>query len=207
MKSKLLLSIFLFTSCLMANAQLPYSKLMGLSYEELEAGHFKYDSNKNQFVLKKSNGLNKTANILSAVNGTTADIKPHQDDYIVVRQEGDSGVSYLSVIFYKDETFHDIQTWLVENNIDILETNSGKLIIQKFNYEDYAIVLEIEKVIVSSTTGKTTAMAKSFDESYNVYTYTIYTGVEPASKWHDKEKAKKAKRDAKGKKSSLDDIM
>ena len=207
MKSKLLLLIFLFTSCLMANAQLPYSKLMGLSYEELDAAHFKYDLKKNQFVLKKDNGLNKAVNVLSAINGATADIKPHQDDYIVVRQEGDAGVSSLTVTFYKDETFHDIQTWLVENNIDVLETNSGKLIIQKFNYEDYAIVFEIDKVSVSTTTGKTSAMTKSFDESYNVYTYTIFTGIEPSSKWHDKEKAKKEKRDAKGKKGSLDDIM
>jgi len=146
-------------------------------------------------------------NVLSAIGGQSADIKPHPDDYIIVMQKGKNAVSSLTVIFYKDETFHEIQTWLADNNIDVLETNSGKLTMQKFNYEDYSIELDIEKIGVSTTTGNTAALAKSIDESYNIYTYTIYTGIPPYSKWHEKQANKKAKRDEKGKKKELDDLM
>lgn len=205
---KILLSLFVFFSTSLGiNAELPYSKLLGLSQDGLKEGHFKYDKNKNQHVLRKSNGLNNTINALSAVSGTTADIKPHPDDYYIVLQNGENSVSSLTVTFFKDETFHEIQTWLADNNIEVLETNSGKLTIQKFNYDSYSIVLNIEKKSITSTTAKTSALTKSIDESYNVYTYTIYTGVPPFSKWHQKESAKKAKNDAKGKKKNLDDLM
>lgn len=130
-------------------------------------------------------------NVLSAIGGQSADIKPHPDDYIIVMQKGKNAVSSLTVIFYKNETFHEIQTWLADNNIDVLETNSGKLTMQKFNYEDYSIELDIEKIGVSTTTGNTAALAKSIDESYNIYTYTIYTGIPPYSKWHEKQANKK----------------
>lgn len=207
MKKILTTLLLAFITLCTVNAQLPYSKLLGLSEDGLKEGHFKYDKNKNQYVLKKSNGLNSTMNVLSAIGGQTADIKPHPDDYVIVLQEGKEKVSSLTVVFYKDETFHEIQTWLADNNIDVLETSSGKLTMQKFNYEDYAVELDIEKVGVSTTTGNTAALAKSIDESYNIYTYTIYTGVLPYSKWHEKQAGKKAKRDEKGKKKDLDDLM
>ena len=207
MKKILTILLLAFIAAGSINAQLPYSKLLGLSEEGLKEGHFKHDKNKNQYILKKSNGLNNTMNVLSAIGGQSADIKPHPDDYIIVMQKGKNAVSSLTVIFYKNETFHEIQTWLADNNIDVLETNSGKLTMQKFNYEDYSIELDIEKIGVSTTTGNTAALAKSIDESYNIYTYTIYTGIPPYSKWHEKQANKKAKRDEKGKKKELDDLM
>ena len=207
MKKILTILLLAFIAAGSINAQLPYSKLLGLSEEGLKEGHFKYDKNKNQYILKKSNGLNNTMNVLSAIGGQSADIKPHPDDYIIVMQKGKNAVSSLTVIFYKNETFHEIQTWLADNNIDVLETNSGKLTMQKFNYEDYSIELDIEKIGVSTTTGNKAALAKSIDESYNIYTYTIYTGIPPYSKWHEKQANKKAKRDEKGKKKELDDLM
>lgn len=205
MKKILFLMMAVFS--LSAGAQLPYLKVLKLSKQELEDGHFKYDKNKNQYVLRKSNGLNSTMNVLNALNGTTADIKPHPDDYVITLQQGENEVSSLTVVFYKDESFHDIQTWLADNNIDVLETNSGKLVIQKFNYEDYSVELDIEKIGITAKTGRTNALSKSIDESYNVYRYTIYTGVPPFSKWHQKEAEKKAKRDEKGKKKDIEDLM
>ena len=205
MKKILFLMMAVFS--LSAGAQLPYLKVLKLSKQELEDGHFKYDKNKNQYVLRKSNGLNSTMNVLNALNGTTADIKPHPDDYVITLQQGENEVSSLTVVFYKDESFHNIQTWLADNNIDVLETNSGKLVIQKFNYEDYSVELDIEKIGITAKTGRTNALSKSIDESYNVYRYTIYTGVPPFSKWHQKEAEKKAKRDEKGKKKDIEDLM
>ena len=209
MKMKRFLSVFLMAiiAFASASAQLPYSKLLHLNKGELKEKKFKYNDEKNQYILKKRNGLNTTLNIISALDGEEADIKPHPNDYTIVLQKGKEETSFLSVTFYKDVSFHDIQTWLVENNIDVIETNSGKLTKQKFNYNDYAIELTIEKVGVSTTTERTFSKSKSFDDSYNIYNYTIYTGVEPYSKWHEKEAAKKAKKESKGKKKDIDDLM
>ena len=49
---------------------------------------------------------------------------------------------------------------------------------------------------------------KNVDESYNKYSFIIKTDVEPWSEYLEKKAAKKAKRDAKGKKKkSVDDLM
>lgn len=207
MKKLVLATLVLFCLSTLAHSQLPYLKLLDLPKEKLKENHFKYDSDKNRYVLRKSNGLNSTMNVFNALGGATADIKPHPDDYIITRQEGKDGVSYLEAVFYKDDAFHTIEAWLTENNIEVIETNSGKLMIQKFKFETMDVELRVETIGITATTGRTNALVKSKDESYNVYTYTIYTGIEPFSKWHEKQAKKKKAREDKGKKSDLNDLM
>lgn len=202
----LCVSLFMVFGC--AYAQLPYSKMLNLSNDELKEKSFKYDSNKNQYKMSKTNRTNQTMNVLSAIGGATADMKPHQEDYTIVVQKGAGDkISSLSILFYSDDTFHNLATWMAENDIKPIETNSGKLTITKFNYDNKFIELTTEVVGIKTTTTNTFASAKSFDESYNIYTYTIYTDVEPESKWHTKEAKKKEKNKLKGKKEDLDDLM
>jgi hypothetical protein len=68
----------------------------------------------------------------------------------------------------------------------------------------------MEQHIVSRTSSRTAdrRTVKNVDESYNEYTFIIDTGIEPWSKYLEKQAAKKAKRDAKGKKKqSVDELM
>lgn len=188
-------------------AQLPYSKMLNYDENQLKENKFKYDKDKNQYVLNKSNGLNNVSNVLNAIGGTTADIRPHSDDYRIIIQYGETGVSYLQAIFYNDNAFLNIQNWITENNINFIESTTGKKIIQTFDYDNYKVEIYVEKVGISTTTGKTSALAKSIDESYNIYSYTINTGIPPSSKWHEKEAAKKEKADAKGKKKDIEDLF
>lgn len=206
---KFLSTFFILTLVSVNNfAQLPYSKILDLSEPELKERKFKYDSKKNQFVLTKSNKTNKTINILSAVGGATADMRPHKEDYKLTIQKGVRGATaYLSVIFHDDEAYHNIQTWITENGIEPIESRSGKLELQRFEYDGYHIELAVETVSVQTVTRNTNAAAKSFDESYNIYTYTIDTGVPPASEWHAKERKKKEKKQLKGDKSDINDLM
>lgn len=185
---KLLLFFLLLPS--LTFAQLPYSKMLSYDENKLKESKFKYDKEKNQYILNKSNGLNNVSNVLSAINGTTADIRPHSEDYKIIIQYGETGVSYLHAIFYDDNAFLNIQNWLTENNINFIESTTGKKIIQTFDYDNYKVEIYVEKVGISATTGRTTALTKSIDESYNIYSYTINTGIPPSSKWHDKEAAK-----------------
>lgn len=99
-------------------------------------------------------------------------------------------------------------TWAQDNGADLLETTSGKLTEHQFNYEDYNLELSLYVNGVQTTTTHTAAAAKTKDESYNTYHFTIYTKNPPVSDCLTKEAAKQAKRDAKGKKKkSVDDLM
>jgi hypothetical protein len=68
----------------------------------------------------------------------------------------------------------------------------------------------MEQHIISRTSARTAdpKTVKNVDESYNEYEFMIKTDVKPWSKRLEKEAAKQAKRDAKGKKKqSVNDLM
>ena len=112
--------------------------------------------------------------------------------------------------FYKDETYHKILTFLKDNGQNLVETTSGKLTKHQAIHGDYELELNMEQHIISRTSARTADQktVKNVDESYNEYCFIIKTGVEPWSKSIEKEAAKQAKRDAKGKKKqSVDDLM
>lgn len=190
--------------------EFPYGKMLKMSEDELIEAKFKYNKDRNQYVLTKSNGLVATANVLNAMNGTYADMKPHKDDYKVVIQQGElNDVSSISITFYDDEVYHSILTFANDKGKDLLATNSGKLDKLQFNYGDYAFVLDMKREGIQATTSRTnSALVKTRDESYNIYSFSIYTGVEPFSDWLTKEALKQKKNDEKGKKKqSAADLM
>lgn len=109
-------------------AQLPYSKMLSYDEKQLKEKKFKYDKDKNQFVLNKSNGVNNVSNVLSTINGSNADVGPHSGDYKIIIQYGESGVSSLQAIFYDDNAFMNLENWLTENNINFIESTTEKKI-------------------------------------------------------------------------------
>lgn len=204
----LLACIFSTSLCAQIESEFPYSKLLKSSESVLKEAQFKRDENRNQWVLEKANGLQTTANVLSALAGTSADIKPHIDDYQIIIQGAEEGVALVQVKFYNDATYHELLTFISDRCENILETNSGKLNKIQCTYQDYKIELNCFTQHISATTTRTNAAAKTLDESYNIYHYIIFTGKEPASAWHSKQKAKAAKRDAKSKKKrSVAELM
>ena len=73
-----------------------------------------------------------------------------------------------------------------------------------------SIELNMKQHLVSRTSARTAdpLTVKNVDESYNEYVFVIRTDVEPWSEYLDKQAAKKAKRDAKGKKKkTVDELM
>lgn len=206
----LLLAAACMIQTVWAQEEMPYAKLLTMDKEALTAEKFKYDDYRNQYVLRKGNGWNDVANVLSAVNGATADIRPHPDDYMVVIQNGADGcAAWVDVLFYKDDTYHRLLTWAKDNGADLVETSSGKTVKHQFNYGGYSVELSLTTNGVQAVTQRTTmATAKTVDESYNTYHYVIYTPNPAASDYLTKMAAKQAKRDAKGKKKqSVDDLM
>ena len=68
----------------------------------------------------------------------------------------------------------------------------------------------MEQHLISRTSARTAdrKTQKNVDESYNEYEFIIQTDVEPWSEYLEKKAAKKAKRDAKGKKKkTVDELM
>ena len=97
-----------------------------------------------------------------------------------------------------------------DNARDIVETSSGKLTKHQAFYGDYALELNMNQHLISRTSARTAdpKAVKNVDESYNEYVFVIRTNVEPWSEYLEKQAAKKAKREAKGKKKqSVDELM
>lgn len=185
----------------------PYEKLLKMTDEELESAKFKYDKNKNQWVLVKLNGLNQTAAVLGALAGSASNYVPHPNDYSIVVQKGLDGISSIEILFYNQDIYHDIVVFANDHGWDLIKTSSGKLTKKQFNYGDYSFVLNRTGVVQSSFVAGRGSL-RSRDQSYEVFSFIIFTGLEPHSKWHTKEASKKAKRDAKGKKKErVDEFM
>ena len=188
----------------------PYSKYLTYSKADFRESQFKYDDYTNSWAIKRVNGLMVTVNILAILVDGSEDVRPASSDYKILVQLGDDdAVSYVQVIFYNDDIFHRLLTFLKTNGEGFVDTSSGKLLKYQAYYNGYYLELNMDQHIISRTSSRTvdSRTVKNVDESYNEYTFFIETGVEAKSRYLDKMAAKKAKRAAKGKKADLQDMM
>jgi hypothetical protein len=195
-----------------ANAQeLPYSKYLSFDKKEFKENRFKYDGDTNTWAIRKANGWNITFNVLAVIADAHEDIRPGRNDYSIVVQMGkEDKAAYVKVVYYNNETYHKLLTFMKDNGSNMVETSSGKLTRHQAFYGDYSLVLNMEQHIISRTSARTVdpKALKNVDESYNEYEFIINTNVEPWSDYLERQAAKKAKRDAKGKKKkSVDELM
>ena len=211
MKKVLILTLALCMA-IVANAQeLPYSKYLKFDKKEFKENGFKYDGETNTWAIRKVNGWNTTFNILAIIADAYEELRPGRNDYSIVIQMGkEQKASYVKVVCYSDETYHKLLTFMKDHGQNTIETSSGKLTKHQAFYGDYALELNMEQHQVSRTSARTIdpKTVKNVDESYNEYEFTIRTEVEPWSEYLEKKAAKKAKRDAKGKKKkTVDELM
>ena len=210
--------VFLLTLCTayVLHAQdVPYSKYLNFTKQEFKENRFKYDDDTNTWALRKTSGLNTTLNVLAIIGGAEEDVRPSKNDYAIAVQMGaEDKAAYVTVKFYNDETYHTLLTFLKDNGRDLVETTSGKLTKHQAFHGDYALELNMKQHGVTRTSSHTASRLidgkakKNVDESYNEYQFTITTDVAPWSKYLEKQAAKKAKREAKGKKKqSVDELM
>jgi hypothetical protein len=206
--------LFCLTLCvtLVTQAQeAPYSKYLNFSKKEFKEMGFKYNEDNNTWSLRKTNGWNTAFNILAVIADAKEEVRPDLNDYSIVVQMGrEDKAAYIKVVYYNDETYHKLLTFMKDNGNNLVETSSGKLTKYQAYYGDYAIELNIEQHIISRTSARTSdpKTVKNVDESYNEYLYIIRTDVEPWSKHIEKQVKRQEKRDAKNKKKqSVEDLM
>ena len=206
--------LLIFSLCMVyaVHAQdVPYSKYLNFSKKEFKDNHFKYDDETNTWSLRKTNGLTTTLNVLAIIADAKEEVRPNKKDYAIMVQMGkENKASYVRVKFYSDETYHKVLTFLKDNGKDLVDTSSGKLTKYQAYHGDYALELNMEQHNISRTSKRTAdrKTVKNVDESYNEYEFIIQTNVEPWSEYLERKAAKKAKRDAKGKKKqSVDELM
>lgn len=206
--------LLIFTWCVALGIhaqELPYSKYFQFDKKEFKENHFKYDDETNTWALRKVNGWHTTFNVLAIIADGIEDVRPGRNDYSIVVQMGkENKASYVKVVCYSDETYHKLLTFIKDYGQNTVETSSGKLIKHQAFYGDYALELNMEQHQVSRTSARSIdpKTLKNVDESYNKYEFTIRTEVEPWSEYIEKKAAKKAKRDAKGKKKkTIDELM
>ena len=212
--------LFFTTLCtafaLHAQDNVPYSKYLNFSKQDFKENRFKYDEETNTWALRKTSGLQTTLNVLAIIASAEDDVRPNKKDYAIVVQMGEEveKAAYVTVKFYSDETYHTLLTFLKDNGKDLVETTSGKLVKHQAFHGDYALELNMKQHNVSRSSSHTahryidSKAKKTHDESYNEYQFTITTDVAPWSQYLEKKAAKKAKREAKGKKKqSVDELM
>jgi hypothetical protein len=183
--------------------ELPYSKYLNFSRAEFKENHFKYHEKTNTWYLNKTSALNTTLNILAIIADAEEEVRPDYNDYSIIVQLGEADkVSCIRVIHYNDDTYHKLLAFVKSHCQNIIDVSSGKITKYLASYGDYEIELEIEENIISRTSARTAdpLTVKTVDESYNEYEFVIRTGVEPWSRYIEKQVAKQAKRDDKGKK-------
>ena len=211
MKKILLVCLTLFIAVSGFSQELPYSKYINYSKSEFKENNFKYHKNTNTWYLQKTSGLNVTLNILLIITDSYEDVRPAHNDYKIIVQLGeDDKVSCIRVIFYNDDTYHKLLTFVKRNCKDLIDVSSGKITKYESRYGDYDVELKIEQNIISRTSSRTAdpRTLKNVDESYNEYEFVIRTDVEPWSKRLAKQAKRQAKRDAKGKKKKrVEDMM
>ena len=207
---KLLIAILPCLFCIPALAQtvLPYSKFLSFWIEQLSENRFKYNDNKNQWVLGRGFVLDKTEATQFALHNMPKNYRPQEDNYQITIQNGTDGIAFIDVLFYKDNTFHELLTFAKDHGENLIETNSHNLQKYQFNFEGFTIELSVYTQEIKATSDKDKAITQTQDVSYNIYNYTIYTGIEPASPWLTKQRAKQEKQDTKGKKKqNISDYM
>jgi hypothetical protein len=211
MKKFIILCLALCAALSLQAQELPYSKYLGFSKEEFRENKFKYNERTNTWYLHRVNGLNVTFNVLAILADASEDIRPAMNDYTILVQMGEEEqAASVRVIFYNDETYHKILTFMKTKATDLVETSSGRLIRNHAAYEGYELELNMDQQIISRTSARTAdyKTVKNVDESYNEYEFVIQTDVEPWSKYFEKLLKKQAKRDAKGrKKTNVNDMM
>lgn len=195
-----------------SNAQdLPYSKYLNFTKSDFKENNFKYHENTNTWYLSKSSALNITLNILSIIADAYEEVRPSHKDYTILVQFGkDDMPAFVRVIYYSDETYHKLLTFIKSNCQNIIDVSSGKVVKHQTSYGEYALELKMEQHIISRTSAHTadSKTLKNVDESYNEYEFIIRTSVEPWSSKLEKQAARQEKRDAKGKKKqNIDDLM
>ena len=215
MKKFVVLLLTLCTAYALHAQDVPYSKYLNFTKQEFKENRFKYDDDTNTWALRKTSGLQTTLNVLAIIASAEDDVRPSKKDYSIVVQMGaEEKAAYVTVKFYSDETYHTLLTFLKDNGKDLVETSSGKFVKHQAFHGDYALELNMKQHGVSRTSSHTATRfidskaEKSLDESYNEYQFTITTDVAPWSEYLEKQAAKKAKREAKGKKKqSVDELM
>ena len=211
MKKVLMLTLALCVAIATNAQELPYSKFLNFDSKEFKENKFKYHKKTNTWSLSKTNGWMVAFNVLAAMSASYEEIRPARNDYSILVQNGkDDQASFVRVVYYNDETYHKILTFIKKHGQNILETASGKLIKHQATYNGYELELNMERQIISRTSAYTLipGTLKNVDESYNEYEFIIKTDIAPWSKYIEKQNAKKAKRDAKGrKKKSVEELM
>lgn len=211
MKKLLFLFLALCASFTVRAQDVPYSKYLNYGEEEFKASKFKYHKKTNTWSLSKVSGLTTTINILAIIADAYEDMRPGHDDYTIIVQMGmNEQASSVRVLFYNDDTYRKILTFIKKNCKDIMDISTGKVLKHQTEYGEYLLSLSMEQHQISRTSARTAdyKAVKNVDESYNEYEFVIETDIEPWSKYLQKQAEKRAKRDEKGKKKlTVDELM
>lgn len=190
-KSLLSLLLFLFAGQSFAQ-DLPFSRLLDMTAQELIRQNFTYKFNKNRYVLSKTDvwaGLLEVADTRS---------------YSIILQYGDAGPAWLKVSFTSPRAYHNIMEYVLDSGIEYCETVSERQVKVTFEADGYSVELYREPVNRYKTytaSSDNWAYSRTRDISHEEFTYVVRTGNAATSKWHTKRAKKQERRRNSGRKA------
>lgn len=206
MKKMIMAAMAAFIAVSAFAQEFPYSKVFYASPAQLEEQGFSYSKNSNTYTINHDTGAGWIASLAYGA------VMHAQNDYhIDVMMGEDQQKAIVTVRFYDQSIYETILKFAAENGEDVLDVTTGSGERKTYTALGYFFTIERKKVEVKDTDTVTgtnqkgnvsTSKSTTTDVSYDEFIYTINTGIQPSSPKLDKQAAKEAKRQDKGKKSS-----
>lgn len=186
-------------------SEFPCSRLLhGDSLTLVEAG-FNYQKRTNQWTRIERGSGRFTLLMIDALFGLEPTDRPLTDAYSIVIETGREGTASLTLSFY-DPVFYDRLAEFAETEgHNLTKTDEDNSLFLRYDYGGYRFTLGRTRRSVtfhSKESGHRVAVA---DEFYNSYLYRIDTGIEPCSKYLERQARRKARRERRRLENALDE--
>lgn len=194
MRNITLIILVMFAIVNLKAEELPYSELTKKKAQELVAEGFTFNTYTNCWKKKKRGIKSPKSKAFEIVlqNGRNKD--------------GELGIAQVMVTFYNDRTYHKLMTYIEKNIKNNIYTSEGVTEITDFEKEGYKCTLTKRRINRAYVT-EGLLVDDVTDYPYNIYEFTINTGLTPVSEYLDKEQKKKEKELKRNEKNSLNDYM
>lgn len=175
--------------------EFPCSRLLDRDSLTLAEAGFKYRRRTNQWIRVERGSGRFALLMIDAVFGLEPTDRPQTDAYTIVIENGREGTSSLTLSFY-DKVFYDRLAEFAEcegHNLTKTDGDNGSQL--RYEYGGFRFTLGKTRRSVtfhSKESGHRVAVA---DEFYYSYVYRIDTGIEPCSKYLERQARREARRE------------
>ncbi len=183
--------------------EFPCSRMLNRDSLTLAEAGFKYQKRTNQWTRIERGSGGFTLLMIDALFGLEPTDRPLTDAYSIVIENGREGTSSLTLSFY-DKIFYDrLAEFAEREGRNLTKTDEDNRSFLRYDYGGFRFTLGRTRRSVtfhSKESGHRVAVA---DEFYDSFVYRIDTGIEPCSKYLERQARRKARRECRRMENAL----